>query len=236
MYTDIFLDFDDTLYDTRGNACIALRELYDHFGMERFFSSPDDFFTPYWQTNDELWRLYETGRITRDYLIIERFRRPLSTGTKADGSRLCPTDEECLHISDVFLDYCSCKPGVIEGAHELMDYLKSGGYRIHMCSNGFHEVQYRKLAACGLKDYFDTVILSEDAGANKPSTRYFDYAIATTGATPRRTIMIGDNPSTDIGGAQAYGLDTIYFNPHNKPIAVCPTHTVSRLSEIQKIL
>lgn len=236
MYTDIFLDFDDTIYDTRGNAQLALEELYDQLQLSQYFNKPEDFYLPYWKTNTELWEQYAAGAITREFLIIERFRRPLSQGSTANGTPYAPTPEECLKISDLFLGLCSNKPGLVDGALQLMQHLRDRNYRIHMCSNGFHEVQYKKLRSCQLADYFDSVILSEDAGANKPSLQFFDYAFAQTKAPKDTTIMIGDNPVTDIGGAHAYGLQTIYFDRKNTPIDITPTHTVHSLSEIMEIL
>ena len=230
-YKDLFIDFDDTLYDTHGNAVIALSETFESFRLERFFPDPQVFYDTYWTANIDLWTRYSKGEITRPYLIVERFRRPLSAGQGLDV-----TEQLCLEMSDKFLDFCSTKPGVVEGAHELMDYLKQKGYRMHMCSNGFHEVQYKKLAACGLKDYFDTIILSEDAGANKPSMQYFDYALRQSGADIATTIMIGDNLQTDIVGASQAGLDTILFNRWGIEPSEVPTHTVETLQDIMKIL
>ena len=206
-YKDLFIDFDDTLYDTRGNAVIALSETFEAFHLERYFADPQTFYDAYWWANIDLWTRYSKGEITRDYLIVERFRRPLS-----EGKGIEVTEALCLEMSDRFLDFCASKTGVIDGAHELMDYLKQQGYRMHMTSNGFHEVQYKKLAACGMRDYFDTIILSENAGVNKPSPAFFDYALRQSGASRETTLMIGDNLQTDILGALNAGIDALLFN------------------------
>jgi putative hydrolase of the HAD superfamily len=202
--------------------------------LDRYFEDPQVFYDAYWTANIDLWTQYAKGEITRDYLIVERFRRPLSVGNDIEI-----TKELCLEISDKFLDFCASKPGVISGAHEVMGYLKQKGYRMHMCSNGFHEVQYKKLDACGLRDYFDTIVLSEDAGVNKPSPLYFDYALKVSGANRETTLMIGDNLQTDILGALHAGIDALLFNrwdvdPNDATQA--PTFVVWSLRDIMNIL
>ena len=185
-YKDIFIDFDDTLYDTHGNATLALEELYDAFHLDRVFENKKFFTENYWEINENLWAQYAHGKITRDFLIVERFRRPLSMGKGANLS-----DDFCLELGEAFLEFNCEKTGVVDGARELLAHLKSRGYRLHICSNGFAEVQYRKLDKVGMTDYFDTIVLSEQAGANKPSSLFFDFSFAETKAVPESTMMIG---------------------------------------------
>lgn len=234
LYDDLFIDFDDTLCDTHGNAVLALTESFEAFGLGRWFADPQVFYSAYWNANIDLWQRYNRSEIDRDYLIVERFRRPLKAAPRPIPG---VSDELCLRMSDYFLDRCAEKSGVVEGAHELVDHLRRRGYRLHMASNGFHEVQYRKIHACGLDGCFDTVLLSEDAGANKPSREYFDYAFRVSGARPQRTLMIGDSWDSDIRGALDYGIDAIYFNRFPEYPAPQPVkHEVHSLKEIMTLL
>ncbi len=229
-YKNIFLDFDDTIYDTRGNADIALNELYQHFSLSEYFESYDIFQTRYWSANSELWAKYSHGEIKKDELIVERFLRPLRS-VGIDSA------EFALKLSDWFLECTSSKSKLIDGALPLLDYLK-GKYRLHILSNGFTEVQYKKLKNSGVLEYFDSIVLSEDAGANKPSSLFFDYAMEKSGARLDDCIMIGDNIDTDIMGAKNYSIPQIYFNPKSLPYEkeMEPTFMVGSLLEIQKIL
>lgn len=234
-YKDLFIDFDDTLYDTHGNAIIALKELYGAFNLGEKLSSEEKFYEEYWKANVALWGQYSRGEIERDYLIVERFRRPLAACAYSSEGWL--TKEYCLKVSDKFLEFCSVKPGVVEGAHELIKHLKASGYRLHICSNGFHEVQYKKLRACGLLDYFDTIILSEDAGVNKPSPAFFDYAFRMTGAERETTLMIGDNYNSDIIGAINSGIDTMLFMRWPAiEMPKKPKYQVVKLKDIMEII
>ena len=237
-YTHLFIDFDDTLYDTRGNNSIALRELYELRSWSNMIPDFDAFVTAYWTTNEDVWARYTRKEMTRDVLIVERFRRPILKCCLPGTDTSWLTDDFCREVSDQYLDLCSCKPGTVEGAHHLMQYLRNEGYHMSICSNGFHEVQYKKLQASDMLQYFDHIILSEDAGENKPGKGFFDYALHITGADKDSTLMIGDNYNTDILGALGYGLDAIWFNRWNvqKDMDSHILLTTDKLSQIQEML
>ena len=62
------------------------------------------------------------------------------------------------------------------------------------------------------------------------------YALRQTGAPLATTLMIGDNPDTDITGARTAGLPTIYFNRTGRPATVPCTYEVTSLDAIQSLL
>lgn len=239
-YKDLFIDLDDTLYDTHGNSMIALKKLFDERNWKEIMPSYEAFRDAYFATNVDVWAKYAHGEIDRDTLIVERYRRPVTEMVRqCGGDTSWITPQWCVEASNRYGDLISREPGTMPGAKQLLEYLRQKGYRLHICSNGFHEVQSRKLKSAGLDGYFATIILSEDAGVNKPHKEFFDYALAKTGAQRATTIMIGDHYDTDIAGAINAGLDTIFFNRWNVDPSTLerqPDYIVNSLSEIEKIL
>lgn len=107
-YNDIFLDFDDTLYDTHGNSIIALRKLYDIRHWERIMPSYEAFRDAYFATNVEVWKAYAHGVMDRDTLIVERYRRPVTEMVKkCGGDTSWITPEWCVAVvcSDISTDH-----------------------------------------------------------------------------------------------------------------------------------
>jgi putative hydrolase of the HAD superfamily len=228
-YTDILFDLDDTLIDTAENTRITVGELYEDYNFGNYFPSFNDFFVIYYANISRLWQLYSHGRISKKTLHRERFIGALNMVEEI-------SEEQALAINDDFIVRVMEKGALIEGAKELLDYLHSK-YNIHILSNGFTEMQYKKMDSAGLSAYFDKVILSDVVGVNKPHSDIFAYALNEIEKDKEDVIMIGDNVINDILGASDYGIDQIWLNPENiSPGDVRPTYTVRLLDEIKAIL
>ena len=74
--------------------------------------------------------------------------------------------------------------------------------KLGLLSDGFHEVQSRKLAALGLEEQFDAIVFSDLLGREnwKPSTKPYEAALAKLGTAAEESVYIGDNPVKDFLG------------------------------------
>lgn len=228
-YKNLFIDLDDTLWDTYHNNKECLEELYIDCHWDRYYASFEAFFAIYMPNNEKLWARYRNHEIDRQTLILERFAfvlRPMGIEEK----------NAILSINDEFLKRTGRKTRLIPGALELLEYLHPR-YNLYILSNGFREVQANKLNNSGLAPYIKKTILSEDAGIQKPHKGIFDFALINTNSRRKETLMIGDSWEADIIGARQSGIEQIWFNPDNKKTkGFEPTFTVRSLAEICSIL
>ena len=227
-YSAVFIDWDDTLWDFHANAYIAMEKAYDKYDLQRYFHSFQHFYNLYEGRNRELWAEYAQGNITKDNLQRERFQYPFRMVNQED-------DDLAGQVGNDFLELTIQQNKLITGAKELMAYLAQK-YPIIVLSNGFKEVQYRKIATSGLQEYITHVVLSEEVGVQKPNKLIFEYALKLINKKASEVMMIGDNMETDIMGAAEMGMDTIYLSKNMTSTTDYPTYTVQTLREIQNIL
>lgn len=229
-YKSVFIDLDDTLWDTYHNNKASLEEIFVDYHLDRHYASFEAFYDVYSPNNERLWAQYREGKIDRNTLIFDRFANVLQP--VGITSR-----EEVLTINRDFLQRTTTKKRLIPGAIELLDYLSSFGYRLFILSNGFREVQYLKMKNTGLLPYFKRLILSEDAGIQKPNKRIFDYALINTNSRRKESIMIGDTWEADIIGAHNARMDRIWYNPEKLlPKSSIPFETITSLEEVRNFL
>lgn len=206
----VWVDLDDTIIDFKTNSRNALVRLYHARQLDAWWSQPDQWVRDYETHNHALWARYNVGEVSRDYLRMERFAMPL---TRAGVPR-SKAEEMSREFDTVYLDYLAEEKCLMPGAMELLQHLKICGAKIGILSNGFKEVQYRKMENAGVSPWVDITVLSDDIGVNKPDERLFRYAMEQSGEPdPRRHLMIGDNPDTDIAGALNVGWHAIHYLP-----------------------
>lgn len=227
-YSHLFFDLDHTLWDFHANSKETLEEIYrEWFAMLDIFDF-EKFYSTYVTYNDALWSSYRTGRMSKETLRIERFRRTLyKLGYKEK--------DEIGRISDYYLEQSPQKTNLIPGTFEVLNHLQNR-FEMVILTNGFQEVQDIKLEKSGLRPYFSEMITAEMAGVSKPKKKIFQFALKRCSVRPFDALMIGDNIEVDIIGAKKVGIDQVWFNPEMKPSKEKPTYEIQKLTEILSIL
>ncbi|WP_051326883.1 YjjG family noncanonical pyrimidine nucleotidase [Aliagarivorans taiwanensis] len=231
-YQHLIFDLDHTLWDFDRNANRVLEQLTHEF-LGPFGISFDQFMVHYTPLNAALWDDYHHHRVTKQQLRERRFPETV----KALGLREEQLHQPSVQMEQLFIERCSDMDGVFPHCHKVLETLAKR-YQLHIMTNGFAEAQHRKLRAAKLEQYFEQVFISEHIGANKPSPLIFEHALKALNCPPEQCIMIGDNLHADVGGAQASGIDQIWFNPTGleRGKDIQPTYQIACLSELPELL
>ena len=97
--------------------------------------------------------------------------------------------------------------------HALRMLAATAGMPRCIITNGYPRIQRPKISQLGLDDgRFTEIFVSHEHGIWKPDPRIFKLALAATGTSPGETLMIGDNPYTDVAGANACGMHSLWIN------------------------
>lgn len=198
----LFFDLDHTLWDFDRNSALAFQKIFDKHQLTQYYPFFMDAYVP---INFKYWEWYRNEKIDKETLRFGRLNdafRALDVALEEDLiNRLA--DDYIVHLPD--------NNHLFDGAIEVLEYLQQK-YTMHIITNGFSEIQDRKLKNSKIADYFKTVTTADEVGVKKPHRRIFEHALKLAGARPSNSLMIGDNLEADIEGAEKLGLQTIYFD------------------------
>lgn len=227
-YKHIFFDLDHTLWDYDKNTFETITEIYNLYNLSKLSISFDEFLTHFHEINNLLWDKFNHGLIDRYELRDNRFRLILQQLGVRESD--IPND-----IGETFLEIAPLKSSVVPFTHEVLEYLHPK-YQLHIISNGFDDVQYKKLKASNIFHYFDKIITSDNSGYRKPQKEIFEFSMDVVGSSRSDSMFVGDNLDTDIQGAQNAQMDHIFYNPDKKDHTFQVTYEIQSLKEIMNIL
>ncbi|HMB61802.1 MAG TPA: YjjG family noncanonical pyrimidine nucleotidase [Eudoraea sp.] len=208
LVTDIFFDLDHTLWDFEKNSALTFEKIFEEHDVTVDLVL---FLKVYVPVNLSFWKLYREEKINKEDLRYERLKTTFDTL----GHNVADVTINALAVA--YIEYLSTFNHLVPNTIEILDYL-SPHYNLHIITNGFKEIQEKKLRNTGILSYFQQIVNSEMAGVKKPNPGIFKLALKKANVQPEKAIMVGDNLEADILGAQAVGLHTLHFNVHNDPV------------------
>jgi len=203
-YDHLFFDLDNTLWDFTTNSRLAMHETLVQTKLLSQLPDFDTFFNEYEKINSALWNKYHARQITKQRLIFERFCMSFNV--------FGIDNLNWENINNLYLENMALQNHLFQDTIETLKTLKAKGYMMHIITNGFKEVQYKKIENCGLTPFFKKIFISEEIQSIKPHREIFEYALKSTNAKKTKSIMIGDSWETDILGAINFGIDQIMFS------------------------
>jgi len=202
-YKWVLFDADGTLFDYEKAEVTALTRAFAAFGHVCTAHHAET----YRRINSQIWQDFELGKISSVELRVARFERLFETlGFAIDPAA----------FSRTYLEHLGACSQLVEGAETTVRALY-GKVGLVLITNGFKDVQRRRVGSSSIRDYFADVVISEEVGAAKPDGRIFDVAFSKIGDPAKADVlMVGDSLSSDIKGGCDYGIDTCWFNPAGK--------------------
>jgi YjjG family noncanonical pyrimidine nucleotidase len=206
IITDIFFDLDHTLWDFEKNSALTIQLIFEKHQIG--VNNINQFITAYNKNNYKYWELFREDKITQEHLRLHRLKDSFQEINYAIE------DERILFLADQYVTYLPEFGHLFEDTLEILDYLKPK-YKLHIITNGFAELQDKKLRNSKIDHYFETVTNSDSAQIKKPNPLIYEYALTQAKAQKETSIMIGDCIESDIFGALNAGLDAIWYTKSN---------------------
>lgn len=222
-------DIDDTLFD----RAEAQRRIFEHFKRQYadLFEQVDNHMLAT--------AFFEADRLAAESFFAEGGRESVREGRFSLFLKMLGLDEGyAAEMSELYIKEYSNSCYEIEGAKAIVGYL-SGKYKLGIVTNGLAKSQYQKLDLLGIRDKFQSVLISEEVGIQKPEAKIFWEAARALACENDECLYVGNSYAGDVVGAKEAGLTACWYNPsrtHPVQMSARPDYEIARLDELLGIL
>jgi putative hydrolase of the HAD superfamily len=159
------------------------------------------------------------------------------------ASILCFPQEMVPELVNIFRSH---SPAIVlpdETVNVLVSLRKN--YLLGCITDGWNDVQHRKLSSLGMQMLLDVIIVADELGKEywKPHTLPFLKCCELLGVATTETIFVGDNPERDIRGAKNAGMISIRIRRYGGYFSNAPhapedsaDFEINELNEIERLL
>lgn len=231
MIKVVLWDIDGTLLDFGQAENYAMKKCFDILNMG---VCTDEMVARYAAINAKYWERLERNEITKQEVLVGRFREFFETEGLPIEKAIPFNDEYQIRLGDkVFFN---------ENAVAIIEAFQERGIVQYAVTNGTLTAQKRKLAASGLDQMLGGAFISDEIGIEKPNIGFFECVfdkLLTIGSFEKDEIMIvGDSLTSDIQGGNNAGIVCCWYNSqgnkNTKGLRI--DYEIKNLDELNEIL
>lgn len=197
----LFADFYGTIVHEDGEVIKKITDIIQETGVVKDKSEVDSYWWKDFQTmfQNSYGDTFETQRALEEKSLEHTLAKFQSTANAKE-------------LSNLMFEHW-IKPPIFEDSKK---FFEKSPVPIYIVSNIDTDdinqaIEYHNLKPAG-------VFTSEDARAYKPRKELFELALNKTGFAPDEVIHIGDSISSDVKGASALGIHTLWLNRFGKEV------------------
>jgi putative hydrolase of the HAD superfamily len=229
----VLLDLDDTILDDSGHAarcwdeaCTVHASKLDGLEPAKLVEAVHRVRTWYWSDAER----HRVGRLD----LLAAYREVVRMACEEVGlARSSAADEIAAHYRARRDEQIRPFPHAIE----TVRWLRDGGCRLALLTNGAGGPQRSKIERFGLGHLFDTILIEGELGFGKPDPRVYERALADLDVGPRDAWMVGDNPEWDVAAPQRQGIFGIWVDRWERGVlseaSIVPDRVIRRLRELR---
>ncbi|WP_135535760.1 HAD family hydrolase [Halostella pelagica] len=210
----VLFDLDDTLCEYRRSGEELLAAAFDDVGVEHFFDA------------SEYYARYEEFLEATDSMVD--LRRECFAAIAEECDRDPALGRAVADAYAAERDHGNVRP--LPGAGDAVEAL-SVDHRLAVLTNGAPEMQGEKLSQLPFRDAFEAVVHAGYDAPRKPQPDPYHHTLELLDATPERAVHVGNSLTTDVPGAHAAGVRSVWLSDGSDPDPV-PDYRLDSMSDL----